>query len=103
LSGRRFCEWEWIALLRTLNQMTDPEQRALAREMSEWRGHIDERGVQNARTLKVMGEDMTAIKECQVAQGKELVALKVKVGIGSALGGLIGAGIVAFATRGFGG
>lgn len=88
-------------MARTLYLMNGKDEASLARELERWRGGIDKTGEQNAKVLKEMHDDMVEIKECQVAQGKELVSLKVKVGIGSALGGLIGAGIVALATRGF--
>jgi hypothetical protein len=82
--------------------MNGDQEDSLALELARWRGSIDERGQQNARSLEDMKKDISLVKDTQVEQGKELVALKTKVALGSALGGLLGAGIVTLALKGFG-
>jgi hypothetical protein len=86
----------------TLHRVPDPESRALALELANWRGRIDKGDEDTAEALDELKEDLKEIKTTQVEQGKELVSMKTKIALFSAGGSAVAVAIVTFATRGVG-
>lgn len=73
-------------------------------EFYRWQGHIDSELTHHGQRLNIINGDISRIKDTlsdmNVTLNKEMAALKAKVALFSAIGGIVGAGAVSllFAT-----
>lgn len=69
---------------------TEAERRA------RWEGRTDAHQAENSRRIDGINGGVDQLQECQTEILTEIAALKTKVGLFAAIGGLLGAGIVTF-------
>lgn len=80
--------------------MTDERRdTTLHPELAYWRGAIEERVDEVRRRVAGVEDDVAAIKNMLSAVREDMATLRAKVGFTSAIGSLVGAGIVSVVVK----